>query len=82
MESITDRRELLVDAARAERADSTGIYVRAMAPDGTYGSHDIAVLTRASLMSWLRCRGGSNDWAESVVAVLLGHLDHVTASSR
>lgn len=79
MNAIMDRRELLVDATRVERADSTGIYVRAMAPDGTYGSHDIAVLTRASLISWLRCRGGSNDWAEGVVAVLLGHTSYVEA---
>ena len=48
----------------------TGIYVRAKF-DGKMGSHDIAVLTRDSLFKWLRSRGGENEWAESVVFILL-----------
>ena len=38
-----------------------------------YGSYDIATLDRDSLFRWLRSRGGSNPWAENIVAVLLGH---------
>jgi hypothetical protein len=48
----------------------TGYYVRAQF-NGKWGSHDIAVLTRASLFAWLRSRGGANQWAEAVVFGLL-----------
>lgn len=59
----------------SERIDlpSTGIYVRALSPEGKWLSADIATLERASLMTWLRSRGGENAWAEEVVARLLGH---------
>jgi hypothetical protein len=51
----------------------TGIFVRARAPDGCYGTFDIAQLDAPSLQRWLRSRGGENDCAEAVVALLLGH---------
>jgi hypothetical protein len=50
----------------------TGIYVRAMNPQGRFASVDIVTLDRPSLMNWLRSRGGSNEWAENTVAALLG----------
>jgi hypothetical protein len=50
----------------------TGIYVRAML-EGKWGSYDIAELDRDSLSRWLRSRGGSNQFAEHVVMLLLGH---------
>jgi len=62
---------LEVDPARAGLG-GTGIYVRARSADA-WGSHDIAALTRDSLQRWLRSRGGENPWAESVVAIMLGH---------
>lgn len=61
-----------VDPARAELA-GTGIYLRARGPDGSWGSYDIAALNYASLIAWLRSRGGLNPLAESLVAILLGH---------
>ena len=74
--------DLIVDAARHERFEEasasgfmgagTGIYVRAKRGE-KWGSHDIVVLTRDSLQAWLRSRGEKNEWAESVVAILLGH---------
>lgn len=64
--------ELRSDPDRAIRADTTGIYVRAKREDG-WDSVDIAELDAASLLAWLRSRGGENPWAESVVATLLGH---------
>ena len=51
----------------------TGIYVRAIDPDGKHGSADIAELDRDSLKAFLRSRGGKNLWAENVVALMLGH---------
>ncbi len=51
----------------------TGIYVRAVDPDGKWDNADIAELDRASLKAFLRSRGGRNTWAENVVAVMLGH---------
>lgn len=70
-----DRIQLEVKPARWEAKglqDATGIYVRAKRDD-KWESVDIAVLTKESLLSWLRSRGGSNPWAESTVALLLGH---------
>jgi hypothetical protein len=68
--------ELLIDPARHDALHGiTGIYVRAKDPDGRWGSFDIAELDRPSLDVWLRSRGGENEWAESVVAILLGHGD-------
>lgn len=67
--------ELHVDKNRAIDAqwkNATGMYVRAEI-DGRWGAHDIAVLTKESLLEWLRSRGGHNRWAEGIVASLLGH---------
>ena len=65
----------------------TGILVKARGPDGNIGNHDIAELTRESLLRWLRSRGGANLWAENVVMQLLAHeeftaeqLDALTGS--
>ena len=51
---------------------STGIFVRAL-NNGHWESVDIAHLTKESLLSWLKSRGGDNPYAENVVGVLLGH---------
>jgi len=61
------------------RGIHTGIFVRAKlqstnaADNGKWGPHDIADLTRESLVAWLRSRGGHNEWAEQTVLILLGH---------
>lgn len=68
--------ELLVDEERQNDSslrDATGVYVRVEFSDGTWGPADIAVLTKESLLSWLKSRGGDNPWAEDVVGILLGH---------
>lgn len=66
--------DLVVDPERRidDSDDGTGIYVRARL-DGKWGSHDIVELTKTSLFNWLRSRGGSNQYAEDVVGILLGH---------
>jgi hypothetical protein len=52
----------------------TTIFVRALkVSTGRFESVDICELDRPSLQAWLRSRGGSNEWAESVVLILLGH---------
>lgn len=61
-----------VDLSRAGMGE-TGILVRAQRQDGRWDSVDIVELDAASLREWLRSRGGDNPWAESVVAMLLGH---------
>jgi hypothetical protein len=50
----------------------TGIFVRAMR-EGKWGSFDIITLDKPSLLSWLKSRGGNNEWAENAFGVLLGH---------
>jgi hypothetical protein len=67
--------EYEIDPERLEilGEDVTGIYVRAKDSDGKWTTADIAVLKYVSLRSWLRSRGGANDWAESVVFTLLGY---------
>ena len=69
---MTDKPELTVDPTRPYGAD-TGIYVRAKNSDGKWVNSDIYELDKASLKVWLRSRGGENEWAESVVFLLLGH---------
>jgi hypothetical protein len=51
----------------------TGIFVRAKGEDGRWRSVDIAWLTKQSLLSFLKSRGGDNPWAENTVGILLGH---------
>lgn len=67
--------ELTIDPQRLNRGTFSvpEIMVRAKAPDGHYLSVDISDLDRASLLTWLRSRGGSNQWAENTVLLLLGH---------
>jgi hypothetical protein len=69
------RFELTIDPKRMD-LPPTGIFVRAKGPDG-YGNFDIVQLDTDSLFRWLRSRGGENAWAESVVALLLGHRKRV-----
>jgi len=66
--------ELVVMEDRWESNDfpDTGIFVRALTPDG-HASVDISCLTPKSLLKWLRSCGGKNELAENVVGVLLGH---------
>jgi hypothetical protein len=59
--------------ADKEEVVYTGIYVRALSPEGKYESVDIYQLDKASLLNWLRSRGGKNEWAENCVGVLLGY---------
>lgn len=71
--------ELRVASDRTHMRNVTGVLVRAQLPDddpdhpSKWVNADIAQLDAASLASWLRSRGGENEWAESVVALLLGH---------
>lgn len=65
--------ELKIDPSRSEYGGRTCIFVRAKGGDGRWGNCDIAELDKASLLAWLRSRGGDNPWAEDVVGVLLGH---------
>lgn len=60
------------DPNRMVYASATGIYVRAMR-GGKWDSVDIGELDRASLLAWLRSRGGDNKWAENTVGLLLDH---------
>lgn len=52
----------------------TGIYVRACTGAGTsFQTVDIAHIDLPSLIRWARSRGGSNKWAETALAMVLGH---------
>lgn len=63
--------ELIVDEfLLARKNPEVGIPVRAKSQDG-WGSFDISVLDEPSLLVWLRSRGGKNEWAENIVALLL-----------
>lgn len=68
--------ELLVDEKRFSESETwgnTGIYVRAKHESGKWESVDIVLLTKTSLLEWLKSRGGDNPYAEDVVGILLGH---------
>lgn len=67
------RLNLKVDPAREGNYGYTGILVRAQDGAGRWVNADIADLDKRSLQEWLRSRGGQNEWAESVVHILLGH---------
>lgn len=60
---------LNVDPTRYRVVPETGIYVRAML-HGSWGSHDIAELDRASLVLWLE---SVPNLALNTVLILLGH---------
>ena len=64
--------ELQVDPNRMRHMKGTGIFIRAK-NDGKWDSVDIAALDKKSLLSFLRSRGGENEWAENVVGILLFH---------
>ncbi len=59
------------DPARADLPE-TGIPVRAIEADGSWGNVDIAHLDRASLDAWLRSRG-TIDWPIDVIMILFHH---------
>ena len=61
---------LVVDSARLTRG-KTGILVRAVGPDGTWGAYDISSLTRRSVLEWLQ--GKTPSFVEKVVLELLDH---------
>ena len=72
---MSEKKELTLDLDRVGNPTYhglTGIFVRAK-HGGKWGAFDIAELDEPSLMVWLRSRGGDNPWAESTVAILLGH---------
>lgn len=73
--------ELKVDPERFKllTGESTTMLVRATL-NGEWGSYDIVALDRASLLAWLKSRGGDNPWAEDAVGILLGH-GHLHAGS-
>jgi hypothetical protein len=66
--------ELIIDETRfaeKEKWEGTCIYVRAKGNHG-WDSVDISLLTKESLLDWLRSRGGNNPYAENTVGILLG----------
>ena len=74
--------EYRVDPKRGlgENEQGTGIMVRAK-DQNIFVSADLAELDRASLLAWLRSRGGDNPWAEDCVGILLGH-GHLHTNER
>lgn len=67
-------KKLRIDKDRLDRIkETTGIFIRAIGPDGKRGSFDIVHLEKESLLLWLKSRGGDNPWAEDVVGLLMGH---------
>lgn len=75
MTDIDTQLALYVDPARrfAVYSNATGIFVRANDRTGHFINIDIAQLDRASLLRWLRSRGGDNPWAENVIGQMLGY---------
>ena len=69
--------ELKINAerwAKKERFEhATGIFIRALSPEGKWESVDIVFLDKSSLLEWLKSRGGNNPCAENVVGILLGY---------
>lgn len=71
MNLYVDQNRRLPDESRGVD-QGTGIFVRALS--GTqFVSCDICELDKASLLTWLKSRGGDNRVAEDVVGILLGH---------
>jgi len=65
---------LLADGERIEVGfPEAGIPIKAELPDGSIKSVDLAHLQPASLLAWLRSRGGFNPTAEATVLALMGH---------
>ena len=76
MEHKNEIEEYIIDEERnqdLELRNATGIYIRAHDRNEKWQSVDIAVLTKESLLKWLKSRGGNNPLAENVVGVLLGY---------
>lgn len=68
--------ELRADPYR-EGAPETGIAVRCLTDGGAYKQRDIAHLDAASLLIWLRSRGGCNPWAENTIGLLLHYEEPI-----
>lgn len=66
--------ELKTDPKR-ENIEGTDIYVRAETSSGEWKSVDVVQLDKQSLLTWLKSRGGNNEFAEEVVCILLGHRE-------
>jgi hypothetical protein len=70
--------EYTVDLGRClnDEETGTGIYIRAKLVNGgteRWVDADLVELDKASVLAWLRSRGGDNPWAENCVGILLGH---------
>lgn len=63
---------LRVCPERYVSTEAVGVPVRAQHDDGTFSAVDIAELDAPSLLAFIRSRGGSNEYAESLVFHLLG----------
>ena len=72
---------LYVDESRIDLPE-TGIPVRAAILGAEYLSYDLVHLDTASLKAWLKSRGGTNEWAEETVMILLGHCYHYDHPDR
>ena len=72
---------LRVDPNRVHYDGMTNIFVRALSPDEHWMNADIAQLSGQSLLTWLRSRGGANEWAEATVFALLDHGGHPTETN-
>ncbi|MFN6572361.1 hypothetical protein [Dendronalium sp. ChiSLP03b] len=67
---------LKVDPTRwneKEKWEGTGIFIRAQFDDETWEVVEISHLDKASLLAWLKSKGGDNRLAENCIGVLLGH---------
>ena len=69
---ISARHAYRVDPSRTHYG-RTQIPVRAQGTDGRYGSYDISVLDRESLIAFVRSRGEVSEWALSLILLLLDH---------
>lgn len=61
------------ELASRKHLPETGVLVRAQKSDGTWTNADIVHLSPDSLLGFLRSRGGENEWAESLVFMLLAY---------
>ena len=76
IETAPPELQLKVDPYRTG-AKETGVQARCLESPGVYKLHDIAHLDAASLLAWLRSKGGCNPWAENTIAALLHHEEPI-----
>lgn len=65
--------DFIIDPERMAYDGSTGIYVRAVHPDGKWDSVDMATLTKESFKTFIESRGPVSEWAMSILFALMGH---------